>query len=71
MRTKDFSILLEPAFTTNGTKDIAYVDGTNSIVQQNTKLSNAVIADSMIGSHATYEGMARDLSMGDYSSFKE
>jgi glucose-1-phosphate thymidylyltransferase len=43
----------------------------NSIVQQNTKLSNAVIADSMIGSHATYEGMARDLSMGDYSSFKE
>jgi glucose-1-phosphate thymidylyltransferase len=43
----------------------------NSIVQQNTKLSNAVIADSMIGSHATYEGLARDLSMGDYSSFKE
>ena len=43
----------------------------NSIVQQNTKLSNAVIADSMIGSHATYEGMARELSMGDYSSFKE
>ena len=43
----------------------------NSIVQQNTKLSNAIIADSMIGSHATYEGMARDLSMGDYSSFKE
>ena len=43
----------------------------NSIVQQNTKLSNALIADSMIGSHATYEGMARDLSMGDYSSFKE
>jgi glucose-1-phosphate thymidylyltransferase len=43
----------------------------NSIVQQNTKLSNAVIADSMIGSHATYEGMARDLSMGDFSSFKE
>ena len=34
MRTKDFSILLEPAFTSNGTKDIAYVDGTNSIVQQ-------------------------------------
>ncbi len=43
----------------------------NSIVQHHTKLLNAVIADSMIGSHATYEGMARDLSMGDYSSFKE
>ncbi len=43
----------------------------NSIVQQNTKLSNAVITDSMIGSYASYEGMARDLSMGDYSSFKE
>ena len=34
MRTKDFSILLEKVSTTNAKKDLAYVDGTNSIVQQ-------------------------------------
>lgn len=34
MRTKDFSILLEKVSTTNAKKDLAYVNGTNSIVQQ-------------------------------------
>lgn len=34
MKTKDFSILLEPVSTTNTKKDLAFVDGTNSIVQQ-------------------------------------
>lgn len=34
MRTKDFSILLEKVSTANAKKDLAYVDGTNSIVQQ-------------------------------------
>jgi phage baseplate assembly protein W len=34
MRTKDFSILLEKVSTTNSKKDLAFVDGTNSIVQQ-------------------------------------
>jgi phage baseplate assembly protein W len=34
MRTKDFSILLEKVSTTNTKKDLAFVDGTNSIVQQ-------------------------------------
>ena len=34
MRTKDFSILLEKVSTTNAKKDLEYVDGTNSIVQQ-------------------------------------
>jgi phage baseplate assembly protein W len=34
MRTKDFSILLEKVSTRNTKKDLAYVDGTNSIVQQ-------------------------------------
>jgi hypothetical protein len=34
MRTKDFSILLEKVSTTNSKKDLAFVSGTNSIVQQ-------------------------------------
>lgn len=34
MRTKDFSILLEKVSTTNSKKDLAFVEGTNSIVQQ-------------------------------------
>jgi phage baseplate assembly protein W len=34
MRTKDFSILLEKVSTANSKKDLAFVDGTNSIVQQ-------------------------------------
>ena len=34
MKTKDFSILLEKVSTTNTKKDLAFVEGTNSIVQQ-------------------------------------
>jgi len=34
MRTKDFSILLEKVSTTNSKKDLAFVEGTNSTVQQ-------------------------------------
>lgn len=43
----------------------------NSIVQDNTILKNVVIKDSMIGSHVQYEGMARNLSVGDYNSVNE
>ena len=34
MKTKDFSILLEKVSTSNSKKDLAFVSGTNSIVQQ-------------------------------------
>jgi len=34
MKTKDFSILLEKVTTANSKKDLAFVSGTNSIVQQ-------------------------------------
>jgi phage baseplate assembly protein W len=34
MKTKDFSILLEKVSTKNSKKDLAFVSGTNSIVQQ-------------------------------------
>lgn len=43
----------------------------NSIVQHETNISNASIKDSMIGSKVNYNGLARDLSLGDYSTIDE
>lgn len=43
----------------------------NSIVQEQTKISNAVISGSMIGSMVSYKGLAKDLSIGDYSEIHE
>jgi glucose-1-phosphate thymidylyltransferase len=40
----------------------------NSIIQHETTLSNSVLKDSMIGSNVTYNGLARDLSLGDYTT---
>lgn len=39
-----------------------------SIVQENTKIKNANIANSMIGNYATLECRAADLSVGDYNT---
>ena len=44
---------------------------TNTNIQTNTIIRNANIHNSMIGSFATYKGLARDLSIGDYSSIEE
>lgn len=44
---------------------------TNSNIQQYSEVTNAVLRDSMIGSHANYVGSARDLSLGDFSTIKE
>lgn len=43
----------------------------NSIVQRCSVIKNAVVEDSMIGSYAEYLGLARDLSIGDFSIIKE
>ena len=43
----------------------------NSIIQHETNITNTVIADSMIGSKVQYNGLARDLSLGDYTSIDE
>ena len=39
----------------------------NSIVQHNTTLKNVILKDSMIGSEVEYNGLAQDLSIGDYT----
>ena len=40
----------------------------NSIIQNNSQIENGNIQDSMIGNHAKYKGLTRDLSIGDYST---
>ncbi|MFY7943681.1 MAG: sugar nucleotidyltransferase [Crocinitomicaceae bacterium] len=40
----------------------------NSIVQQETIIKNAVIADSMIGSKVVYHAKPHDLSLGDFTT---
>jgi dTDP-glucose pyrophosphorylase len=39
----------------------------NSILQQNSIIIDANLKDSMLGSHSKYKGLARDLSLSDYS----
>ena len=43
----------------------------NSIIQHEVNLTNLVMKDSMIGSKTNYNGLARNLSLGDYSQFDE
>lgn len=43
----------------------------NSNIQENTEIKQANIKNSMIGSNASYIGLARDLSLGDYSTIHE
>ncbi len=40
----------------------------NSIIQQSVSISDKLIANSMIGSHAVVQGQADDLSVSDYST---
>lgn len=42
----------------------------NSIIQQSSTLRNVVVADSMVGSHATVAGRSLDLSVGDYNVYQ-
>ena len=43
----------------------------NSIIQSNTKITNMVVSNSMIGQQVQLEGVANDLSIGDYNSIKQ
>uniref|UniRef100_UPI00404A3447 sugar phosphate nucleotidyltransferase n=1 Tax=Flavobacterium sp. TaxID=239 RepID=UPI00404A3447 len=40
----------------------------NSLVQNNSKIYNANLNDSMIGNHATFDGNFTSISIGDYSN---
>lgn len=43
----------------------------NSIIQERASLTQVILKDSMLGSNVIYQGLARDLSLGDYSSVHE
>jgi len=43
----------------------------NSVIQNDTCVRNAMFSDSMVGSHVNYEGRVPDISIGDYTTFKE
>lgn len=43
----------------------------NSIVQDEVTITKGIIENSMIGSYAEFNGLARDLSIGDYSTIDE
>jgi len=40
----------------------------NSIVQKNSKVSKAVLENSLLGNFVIFEGKSTDLSLGDYST---
>jgi len=41
-----------------------------SIIQENTKISNVNLTNSMLGSHVSLEGTPKDVSLGDYNTIK-
>ena len=43
----------------------------NSIIQNDSILTGANFADSMVGNHAKYVGKSKDLSIGDYTEIKD
>ncbi|MCB0518757.1 MAG: nucleotidyltransferase [Saprospiraceae bacterium] len=81
------SVVIEPCFIGTGARILNSVIGPhvsvghqsvinnsnikNSVIQNNTSVRNAMFADSMIGSHVDYAGRVSDISIGDYTSFKE
>jgi glucose-1-phosphate thymidylyltransferase len=43
----------------------------NTIIQTNSELKDAHIKNSMVGNSVTYEGKARDFSIGDFTTIKD
>ena len=81
------SVVLEPCYLGPGARVVnsvvgphvsigrdSVVEGSvirNSIVQNDSHVTNANLADSMIGNKATYTGEASDVSAGDYSEIRQ
>ncbi len=84
---KENAVIIEPCFIGKGVKLRNAVVGpyasigdnctiedsviSDLIVQHNTTIKNKVIKNSMIGSNASLTGLARELSVGDYSEINE
>lgn len=84
---KENAVIIEPCYIGKGVKLKNAVVGpyaslgdncviedsviSDLIVQHNTTIKNKVIKNSMIGSNASLTGLARELSVGDYSEINE
>lgn len=84
--TIENSIIIEPCFIGENVKIVDSVVGPhvsvgensaivhsvvkNTIIQEHSSIRNAVVADSMVGSHAHFESVVQDLSIGDYTTIK-
>ena len=85
--TVENSVVVEPCFLGDGARVVNSVIGPyvsvghgstvegsvvrNSIIQDDTVVASANLADSMIGNHATYTGTPADVSAGDYSELTQ
>jgi glucose-1-phosphate thymidylyltransferase len=81
------SVVLEPSYIAKGVKISKSIIGphvsigenteisnsiiSNSIIQQNSKLSELILKDSMIGSFVIAKGKTDDLSIGDYTEIND
>lgn len=63
--------IVGPFASIGANSEVVFSVITNSIVQHDVIIKNAVMKDSMIGSKSEYNGLARDLSLGDYSKVDE
>ena len=82
--TIENSVVLQPCYIGPGARIINSVVGPhvslganssikgsvvkNTIIQHDSKVTDATLTDSMIGSNAAYNGNAADVSIGDYSN---
>jgi len=81
------SVILEPSYIAKGVKISKSIIGphvsigenteisnsiiSNSIIQQNSKLSDLILENSMIGSCVAAKGKPKDVSLGDYTEINE
>jgi glucose-1-phosphate thymidylyltransferase len=81
------SVIMEPSYIAKGVKisnsiigphvsigentEISHSIISNSIIQQDSKLSKLILKDSMIGSFVTANGKTSDLSLGDYTEITD
>jgi len=63
--------IVGPFASIGANSEIVFSVVNNSIIQHEVIIKNTVITNSMIGSKSEYNGLARDLSLGDYSKVDE
>ena len=63
--------VIGPYVSISGQSTVENSNIKNSVIQSSTSVSNAMFDNSMIGNHVKYDGHVSDISIGDYTDFKE